>query len=149
MREAGELVIYEQGIKNVTFLEGEASALPLPEGAVDMVLAITAPLDVDEALRVVRRPGVLIQVDVAPGWYGGELASIIQHPTPELEIASRLLTEQHGFAAEDFESLQDYGTQDHLLRTYGFIFGPRAIAHIKQTGQTTIRWRFRIHSRWV
>ena len=139
----------EQGVEHVTFLAGSADAIPLPDGAVDVVMAVTAPLVVDEALRVVCRPGLLLQVDVAPNWYGGDLAPIIQHPTPELEAASRVLTERHGFSVIDFESVQDYGTQDDILRTYGFIFGPRAIAHLKQTGRTTIRWRFRIHHRQV
>jgi hypothetical protein len=133
----------------VTFLAGDAGAIPLPEGAVDVVMAITAPLEVEEALRVIRRPGLLLQVDVTPGCYGGELAAIIDHPTPELENASRYLTEQEGFSAVDFDSVQEYGTQEAILRTYGFIFGPRAIAYLKQTGQTSIRWTFRIHYRSI
>jgi ubiquinone/menaquinone biosynthesis C-methylase UbiE len=149
MRAVGEQAAREQGVENVTFLAGAADAIPLPDGAVDVVLAITAPLAVDEALRVVRRSGLVARVDVAPDWYGGELAPIIQHPTPELAATSRDLTERHGFAVLDFDSVQEYGTQDDILRTYGFIFGPRAIAHLKQTGQTSIRWRFRIHYRQV
>jgi SAM-dependent methyltransferase len=149
MRAIGERQAREQGIENVTFLAGDATAIPLAEGAVDVVMAITAPLEVEEALRVLRRPGLLLQVDVAPGCYGGELAAIIAHPTPELEDASRYLTEVAGFSAVDFDSVQEYGTQEAILRTYGFIFGPRAIAHLKQTGQTSIRWTFGIHYRSI
>jgi ubiquinone/menaquinone biosynthesis C-methylase UbiE len=149
MRAVAEQSAREQGVKNVSFRAGAADAIPLPDGTVDIVMAITAPLVVDEAERVVRRPGLLLQVDVAPDWYGGDLAPIIQHPVPELAVASRDLTEDHGFSIIDFDSVQDYGTQDNILRTYGFIFGPRAIAYLKQTGRTTIRWRFRIHYRWV
>jgi hypothetical protein len=136
-------------VENVTFLAGEAGAIPLPDASVDVAMAITAPLVVEEALRVVRGPGLLLQVDVAPYAYGGALASVIRHPVPELEAVSRYLTEERGFSSVDFESTQDYGTRENILRTYGFIFGPRAIAHLKQTGQTTICWTFRIHYRVV
>lgn len=146
MRALAERAAREQGIENVTFLAGSADAIPLPDHAVDIVLAITAPLVVDEAMRVVRRPGTIIRVDIAPEWYGGELAAVIQDPALELEKTSRYLTEERGFSKMDFESVQDFGSQDNILRTYGFIFGPRAIEHLKRTGQTTIRWRFRIHS---
>jgi len=149
MRDIGERQARDQGIENVTFLAGDATAIPLAEGAVDVVMAITAPLGVEEALRVLRRPGLLLQVDVAPGYYGGELAAIIDHPTPELEDTSQRLVKDEGFSAMDFTTVQEYGTQDAILRTYGFIFGPRAIAHLKQTGQTSIRWTFRIHYRYV
>lgn len=149
MRAVAERAAREQGVENVSFLAGSANTIPLPDGSVDVVMAITAPLAVGEALRVVRRPGLLLQVGIAPHWYGGELDPIIQDPAPGLEAATRDLTAHHGFVFEDFESVQDYGSQKNILRTYGFIFGHRAIAHLKQTGQTTIRWRFRIHYRQI
>lgn len=149
MRAIGERRASERGARNVTFLEGDAGAIPLAPGAVDVVMAITAPLDVTEALRVVRTPGLLVQVGITPGHYGGELVEVIADPAPGLDAESRSFTERHGFSAVDFESVQDYGTQEAILRTYGFIFGPRAIAHLKRTGQTTIRWTFRIHYRYV
>ncbi len=149
MRAVAEQSARDNGVENVSFFAGSAEAIPLPDGAVDMVMAITAPLAVEEALRVVRRPGVLLQVGIAPHWYGGELDHIIGDPAHGLEAATCDLTERHGFSMIDFDSVQDYGTQNNILRTYGFIFGRRAIAHLKRTGQTTIRWRFRIHYRWV
>jgi ubiquinone/menaquinone biosynthesis C-methylase UbiE len=147
MRSVATRMAAEQGVQNVTFLEGHAGALPLDAGAVDVVVAITAPLDVAEALRVVRSPGLVLHVDVTPGWYGGELSAIIQQPTPELDAISARLTGHYGFAFEDVESVQEYGTSENILRTYGFIFGPRAIAHLQESGETAIRWRFRIHYR--
>ncbi len=84
--------------------------------------------------RAIRTPGVRRE-RVAP------------RTTPELDATSAQLIQQHGFAFLDFDTTQDYGTTENILRTYGFIFGPRAIAHLKATGQTTIRWRFRIHFR--
>lgn len=149
MRALAERAVREQGVENVTFLAGSAQAVPLPDGAVDVVMAITAPLAVEEALRVVRSPGLLLQVGITPGWYGGELDAIIQDPAPGLERGSHELTARYGFTAVDFDSIQDYGTRENILRTYGFIFGERAIAHLKRTGQTTIHWRFRIHYRLV
>lgn len=149
MRALAKRAAAERGVENVTFLAGSADAIPLLYGAVDVALAITAPLGVEEALRVVRRPGLLLQAGITPGWYGGELDAIIQDPAPDVAINSQNLTERHGFSLIDFDSIQDYGTRENILRTYGFIFGPRAIAHLKRTGQTAIRWRFRIHYRQV
>jgi len=67
MREMAEHAAAEQGVENTTFLAGSAEALPLAEHTVDVVMAITAPLVVEEALRVVRSPGLILHLDVAPG----------------------------------------------------------------------------------
>lgn len=147
MRAIGMATIREHGPRNVEFVAGTADALPVADASVDVVTAVTAPFDLDEALRVLRAPGLLISVEIAPGWYGGELSAIINHPTPELADADQRLTRELGFAYRDVENVQDYGTTDNILRTYGFIFGPNAIAHLKQTRQTTIRWRWRFYSR--
>jgi ubiquinone/menaquinone biosynthesis C-methylase UbiE len=132
-------------LTNVSFVDGSADAIPLPDSSVDVVTAITAPLDVVEALRVLKAGGVVLHLDIAPGWYGGHLNGIIDHPTPDVTDRSRELIEEWGFAFLDCDCVQEYPSTAEIVRTYGFIFGRNAIEHLKRTGQTSIQWRFRIH----
>jgi SAM-dependent methyltransferase len=148
MRAAAERAAAAQGIRNVRFVGGDGVALPLRSESVDAIFSITAGMrSIEELLRVLRPGGVIVIVDVAPGWYGGELHDIIGEET-ELEDLNRQLVDDLGFSYEDFENTQEYGTTENILRTYGFIHGRKAIEHLKGTGQTSIRWRWRIHYRY-
>src|SRR4051812_15164232 len=147
MRSLAEQALADRCLDNVTFLEGSAAAIPLPDASVDLATAITAATDIPEALRVLKPGGLIVRLEIAPHWYGGELNDVIGLATPELAELNRFLIEEWGFTSMDFDSLQEYGTTDNIVRTYGFIFGRQAIDHLKQTGQTSIRWRFRIHYR--
>ena len=71
----------ETGLTNVVYVDGRGEEIPLDDDSVDMVVAITAtmyppekviPLFIREARRVVKPGGLIVSVDVAPGWYGGE-----------------------------------------------------------------------------
>jgi hypothetical protein len=90
---------------------------------------------------------VIVYLDVAPHWYGGELDSVIGEDT-ETEGLSRHLIDECGFSFFDFDNIQEYGTTEDILRTYGYIHGRKAIEHLKRTRQTSIRWRWRIHYRY-
>jgi ubiquinone/menaquinone biosynthesis C-methylase UbiE len=147
MRALAERALVERRLENVSFVAGSAAAIPLPTAAADVVTAITASTDLAEGRRMLKPGGVIVRLDIAPDWYGGELNDVIGEPTPELAERSRLLVEEWGFASTDFDSVQEYGTTDNIVRTYGFIFGRKAIAHLRRTGQTSIRWRFRLHYR--
>lgn len=148
MRAVAERAAAAQGVHNVRFVEGDGAAVPLPNESVDAVFSVTAGIQsLEELLRVLRQGGVIVVIDVAPGWYGGELNSVIGEETKEEEI-SRRLVDDLGFSYEDFENTQEYGTTENILRTYGFIHGRRAIEHLKRTGQTSIRWRWRLHYRY-
>lgn len=133
-----------QNIHNVEFVTGDCFHTTLPDASVDIVTAITAPFDVTEAMRILRPGGVAIYVEIPPGWYGGELCDVIAHHTAahEKDVALKMA----GFSAFDFDTLQDYGTLDNILETYGFIFGMNAIQHLRKTKQTTIKWRCRVYS---
>ena len=137
----------ERGGGNVDFVKGTKEDIPLPDSSADVVASFTAGLDVAEALRVVRPGGLVLSLDVAPGWYGGDLNGVLSHAVPELARTDRYLTEEAGFSFLDFDSVQEYGSVENVVRTYGFIHGERAIHYLRQTGRTSIRWRFRIHYR--
>jgi ubiquinone/menaquinone biosynthesis C-methylase UbiE len=141
-----------RGITNVCFEAGTAESLPLADRSVDAVVAVTsANPDVaafaTECERVVRPGGLVLRIDIAPGWYGGELAPVIfDDPSnqPPSELEREAILEQLGYATHDFFMDQDYGTAEKAVRTYGFIFGKRTIDYIRMHNTTTIRWKARI-----
>ncbi len=141
-----------RGIANVRFEAGTAEALPLADRSVDAVVAVTsANPDVAafaaECARVVRPGGLVLRIDIAPGWYGGELASVIfDDPSdqPPAEPEREAILARLGYDIHDFFMDQDYGTVEKIVRTYGFIFGKRTIDYIRAHNTTTIRWKARI-----
>jgi ubiquinone/menaquinone biosynthesis C-methylase UbiE len=148
MRSLAEEALADRRLDNVEFLEGSAEAIPLTDESVDVVTAITASTDVPEALRVLKPGGLILQLDVASDWYGGELNQIINHPTPELTAGNRRLVEGLGFSRLEFDSVQEYGSTENIMCTYGFIFGRNAIDYLERSGKTSIRWRFYLHYRY-
>lgn len=147
MRAVAEEALSERQLTNVTFTVGSAGTIPLADESVDVVTAVTARIDVAEALRVLKPGGLVLCLDIAPDWYGGELNEVINEPTPDITERSRELREEWGFSYLDFDSVQEYGSMTNIVGTYGFIFGQKAIDHLERTGQSAIRWRFRIHHR--
>jgi ubiquinone/menaquinone biosynthesis C-methylase UbiE len=146
MRQLATERVKKLGIKNVRFVEGSGQAIPLPDGTADVFTSFTGGLQsIPETKRILRRPGWIVSLDIAPDTYGGDLNEVLNHPTPELQSYSDFLVRTNGFSYEDFESIQEYGTVENIVETYGFIFGHKAIEHLQATGKTSIRWTFRIH----
>ena len=146
----------EAGLDNIEYVDGRAEDIPLEDGSVDAVVALTAtmyppedviPVFVEEARRVVKAGGLVISVDVAPGWYGGELAGVIDDPDADLDLQAkhRCFVEEAGFEYFDVVQTSHYGSMEKILGTYGFIFGVKVIEHIKQARITSIRWKFRVY----
>ena len=160
MRELAEEKALELGILNCKFIEGQAEAIPLDDSSVDIVTAFTAtlyppkekvPKFIAEASRIVKNGGLIIDVDVAPGWYGGELAEIIGDEDADVEAWNRhrAFVDDAGFSYKDIDQIQDYGSLENIVGTYGFIFGGKAIDHLRAHNKTTIKWRFRMFYKTV
>jgi SAM-dependent methyltransferase len=144
------------GLENIVYVEGRAEEIPLDDDAVDMVVALTAvmyppeevvPRFIEEARRVLKHGGTIISVDVAPGWYGGELAEFIDDPDADVELTARhhLFVDEAGFSYFDVEQTSHYGSLEKIIGTYGFIFGGKVIDHIRQNEITSVKWRFRVY----
>jgi hypothetical protein len=58
-----------------------------------------------------------------------------------------IFIEEFRFAYQDLFSNQEYGTVEHIVSTYGFIFGKKAIEHLKRENKTAIQWKFRVYWR--
>jgi ubiquinone/menaquinone biosynthesis C-methylase UbiE len=146
MRELAKQRIASLGVKNVRFIEGSGQAIPLPDGSADVFTSFTGGIQsIPEAKRILRHPGLIVSLDIAPGTYGGDLDEELSHFDPELRTLSDFLVKENGFSYEDFESLQEYSTLENIVETYGFIFGRKAIERLKATGKTSIKWTFRMH----
>ena len=144
------------GVTNVVYVDGRGEDIPLEDDSVDMVVAITAtmyppeeviPLFIAEARRVVKPGGVIVSVDVAPGWYGGELAGIIDDPDADVELRAkhRCFVDDAGFDYFDIIQTSHYGSLEKIIGTYGFIFGVKTIEYIKENNVTSIKWVFRAY----
>ncbi|MBN2441539.1 MAG: class I SAM-dependent methyltransferase [Spirochaetales bacterium] len=147
----------KRNCKNVRFIKGVADNIPLEDDSVDISLAITCAIFepdeirryVKEQLRVVRKGGLIIKIDIAPKWYGGELAPVILGRSRTTEedtegTVDKIVRKEFGFEYKDFYQHQDYGTLDKIVGTYGFIFGSKVIAYLKKKNKTTVKWKTRI-----
>jgi len=146
------------GLKNVEFRSGSGEAIPLPDNSCDIVTGFTLAIHppegfrqfAKEALRILRPGGSVISVGITPFWYGGDLAEIILGPSRVTEtdtegVVDRILVQEFGFEYKDIDSIQEYGSLDRIIRTYGFIFGKKAIDYLQEHNKTTIHWKNRIH----
>jgi ubiquinone/menaquinone biosynthesis C-methylase UbiE len=158
MRQIAEAKLKELKLTNVSFIKGSALDIRLPDESVDASIAITLPLFIEdeirtyvrEAIRVTKTKGTIINLGIAPFCYGGDLAEIILGESKVTEedtegVVDRILREEFGFRYFDFETIWKYDSGDHLVSTYGFIFGKKAIDYIRKTGRKHIIWTYRVH----
>jgi ubiquinone/menaquinone biosynthesis C-methylase UbiE len=160
MRAIADEEARKLGKTNVRFLQGWAEALPIETQSVDMVVAITlASLYTEEGItgfareaeRVVKTGGVVLTVNIASKWYGGELSEVIMgmpRDRMELDLPDKLFPEL-GYSLIEFFASQDYGTVENCVQTYGFIFGKKAIDYICAHHKTIITWKINIHYKRV
>jgi ubiquinone/menaquinone biosynthesis C-methylase UbiE len=160
MRDLAEKKAEELGITNVRFVEGRAEAIPFDDNSVEMVTAFfaslyppgeIAPRLIAEASRVVKPQGLVLVVDVAPGWYGGELASIIKDNEADTVARAlhRIFVEDGGFSYVDVEQVQEFGSLEKIVSTYGFIFGREAIDHLRTHRKTSVKWHMRMFHKTI
>jgi ubiquinone/menaquinone biosynthesis C-methylase UbiE len=142
-----------EGSERVIFLYGDALALPLADGSVDMVIGITLALYPQEQYRDFIREGLrvangpVVYLGISPGWYGGDLYDVIDDVEKVDNKVDRIFLDEFHFAYQDIYSDQEYGTVEHIVSTYGFIFGRKTIDYLKRKKKTAIRWKFRVYWR--
>jgi ubiquinone/menaquinone biosynthesis C-methylase UbiE len=146
-----------RGLGNTCFQLSDAERMPLRSDSVDVAVGMTlAGCDVRrvaaEMERVVRQGGLVLRVDVAPGWYGGELEPVItgqpRDESPVPGTKDHMLAEL-GYDAIDIFTDQDYGTVERAVRTYGFIHSQRVMDYLREHNLTTIRWKWRARFKTV
>ncbi len=152
LRQAQQKARREQAMQ-VFFLSGDARALPLADSSVDLVTGITLALYppeqyrdfIREGLRVAK--GLVVYVGIPPGWYGGDLYDVIEDVEKVDDTVDRIFIEEFQFTFRDIFCNQEYGTVEHIVSTYGFIFGRKTIEYLKRERKTAIRWKFRVYWR--
>ena len=160
MLKIAEENLKSSGLQNVVFRKGSAEQIPLENKSADMIISITGgyfsrPGSIEkftaEAERVLVSGGSIFVTRVAPGWYGGELASEI---LKDLEFAKGLKNSEYaadsafvesGFSHRDYYTTQQYDSVEHIISTYGFIHGKRAIEYLKAHNKTSIKWKYRVY----
>lgn len=158
MRKIAEQKAKELSITNVSFKKGTALNISLPNQSVDASIAITLPLFIEdeirayirEAIRVTKNGGYIINLGIAPFCYGGDLAEVILGESKVTEedtegVVDRILRDEFGFTYFDYEAIQTYDSIEHIVSTYGFIFGQQAIDYIQKTKRKHIKWTYRVH----
>jgi len=149
-------------IKNVEFKKGYAAKIPLKKDSVDFIVGATlvgihTPARikkfVKEAARVVKKGGFIITINIAPKWYGGELAPVIcgksRIEKDDTEGVIDKTLSKLNFKHKDYYQIQNYGSVAKAVRTYGFIFGKKTIEYIKKHKKTKLKWKLRIHYKKV
>lgn len=162
MRAIAEIKAKQNQIKNVTFIKGSATEMSLANQSVDYSIAITLPLFIkdeirayiNEALRVTKQNGYVINLGIAPKKYGGDLAKVILGDSEITEedtegVVDDILVNEYGFDFFDYEAIQDYKSIDRIVSTYGFIFGQNAIDYLIEHQKTSIVWTYRVHYKKV
>lgn len=151
MLEIAEKLAKERSIKNVKFVLGDARKIPLEDSSVDAVIGATLAIPdpegfrnfSSEAERITVDGGLIILLNIAPGWTGGELHEVIGDED-DWDIRMDTILADCGFEYEDFYQDQEYGSLDKIIRTYGFIFGKKVIRYLKKHKKTNIRWKLRV-----
>ena len=163
MIEIAKKELRKKRIKNIEFKKGSSSKIPLPKNSVDIVLAVTSASFykeknikdfVKESKRILKKGGLIISVDIAPKWYGGELSPIILGKTRkdkknDSEETRNRVFKKLGFKHKDIYQNQEYGSLKKIIKTYGFIFGQKAINYLKKHKKTNIKWKTRIYYKQI
>ena len=151
----------KNGLTNVVFRKGSSVHIPLVNQSADIVVAVTSASFynaenierfVSEAERVLVNDGSIYSLDIAPCWYEGDLTPVILGPSKrqigtDIAVIRDEAFTSLGFTNKDFYSYQEFDSQEHIISTYGFIFGKKAIEYLKAHNKTTIKWESRIYSK--
>lgn len=70
----------------------------------------------------------------------GDLHDVVEDSALNDRLTDGIL-EDNGFEYRDFDAIQDYGSVEKMISTYGFIFGRATIDYIKHSYKTTVLCR--------
>ncbi len=144
-------------VRNVTYLRGEARALPLRDNSVDHTLTAWAIIDHAEAARITRKGGYVFQIGAGPANMCGELTPLLAQtlgmkrppaPAPEdFWFGDPDGPMDGSVGGVDFRDLYfdaEYGTVDEACALWGRVYGPVAESYLREREQSSVRFRLRI-----
>jgi SAM-dependent methyltransferase len=164
--EYGQNEVRNEGLTNVTYVQGDCSHLPLRDQSVDAALCAWAPIDVQETYRVLKPDGWIVYLTCAPGSLFGDLSDVLSPVFPDFasEIAPREWFDPDfpsqdselgdetwngipvkGMRIHDFTYVDDYGDPNEAASILGRIYGPEAEKHIRDHRRSSVARRLRIY----
>jgi SAM-dependent methyltransferase len=164
--EFGRNEVKNEGLTNVTYVQGECSSLPLRDRSVDVALSAHAVIDWQEAYRVLKPDGWLIVMACVPGSGFGDLTEVLAPVFPEFapELPPREWFDPgfpphdseldgetwngipvDGMRIHDFTYVNDYGDPNEAAAILGRIYGPEAEDFTRDNGKSSFVQRLRIY----
>lgn len=153
-------VARDLGLTNIEYPEGDRSSIPLDDDSVDALACAWAILDVQEAARVVKPGGLLMQMGAVPERIAGELSPIVFGIDPEsippIDVAAEPTDTTRetpdwdgvptlsGVHDHDFTYVASYDSPEEAAAMCGRIYGPAVRAYMAGRNQRTVAWSLRI-----
>lgn len=137
------------GVPNISFIAGSSEAIPVRDTYADFLTSITAGLpSLSEAKRVLKRNGMIVCIDIAPGFYGGNFTFLMDDRRPEPHFDAQAYSDnlvKQNFLYFDVSTVQEFDTRENILSTFGFIYGERVRRYLMTHNVTSVNWTYRIH----
>lgn len=151
---------------NVYYIMGDREHLPLPENSVDVAINVWAELNPEEAYRVLKPHGYLIQLGADPRALCGELtaelaseyswipqdylpAEVYQPDCPDTHDTAdpsiwRCIPVTGPINVHQFTCVADYGDYAEAASIMGRLYGPKAKRYFMTQKQSTFSWRLQV-----
>ena len=162
----GKSQLQQAHITNVYYINGNRDHLPLSENSVDVVVNAWAELNPEEAYRVLKPNGSLIQLGAVPNALCGELTSELMSEYPWLpKDCAPLEVFEPGYPdtycttdssiwngipvtcsinIQKFTYVADYRDYLEAASMMGRLYGPKAKHYFMTRKQSTCSWRLQI-----
>jgi ubiquinone/menaquinone biosynthesis C-methylase UbiE len=151
---------------NAQYVNGDRSNLPLPENSIDVAINAWAELNPQEAYRVLKPDGYLIQLGAIPNALCGELTSELAPDYPwmpkdcaPVEVFNPEYPDTHytvdnsiwdgipvtgPIDIHHFTYVADYKDYSEAASITGRLYGPKAKHYFMTKRQSTLSWRLQI-----
>ncbi len=95
--------------------------------------------------KLLKRQGLMIVVETAPGQYGGELQSVIMGSSEDFSgDFTGWFAKRFNFKIIEKETIFDFKSVNEAVEIFGFVYGEKAKKHILEKGIKTIKMEVRI-----
>ncbi len=162
----GKDQLQQTNTTNVQYINGHRDHLPLHENSVDVVINAWAELNPQEAYRVLKPNGYLIQLGSIPNALCGELTSLlapdyswVPKDCAPVEVFRPEYPDTHCTAdnsiwngisvtgpikMHQFTYVADYKDYSEAASITGRLYGPKAKHYFMTRKQSTLSWRLQI-----
>ncbi len=162
----GKSQLQQSKATNIYYIQGDREHLPLPENSMDIAINAWAELNPQEAYRVLKPKGYLIQLGAIPNALCGELTSELMSEYAWLpkgcalaevfkqEYPDICLTADNSIwngipvigsiNIQQFTYVADYKDYAEVAAMTGRLYGPKARHYFVSRKQSTFSWRLQI-----